>query len=847
MVTEQRLILAGISLVGCICCLSSVVAGEALKLTRDTAYWRGAQEKTPGAYLCRRPDITNLVVSCDRWPDCSDLRRFGLDAIRLSGAKTRHQEALAIWQWIRRVKISTNGQAPTDPFNLERDGGQANDAIKVLNVYGGHWCSGLGRITASVWRALGREGQALHRYSHGMGALFYRDQDKVYRSHLFDCNFGGYTLDRKKTRVLGPDDFSTDWYQWMYPWYYGETWPMPTHRVELSLRKGEKLQRIWGNWGKPFHDNINKECLNPPRSERGPYTPVYGNGRWSYSPDLTGPTWSNGLAAPQQGLAAGKLMPAAAGKTGIAIWHFRTPYITVESAVNLKAFRKTENDVLALSLSVDNGKTWKECWRAPADQTGQRDFLVKLDQKFKVVPRKWKVPKDFNSPFGRYAYRLKLEITAAGQPEDCRVESIDFQSLVQQNIFALPQLQPGRNKISVRGNLAQGAALQITYLWDDPAGQDRKNVTVLEKLPHTYEIIAAGKQWKDCRCKSINVEVIAASGQGNRISVKEKVVEVAEHPPVAPASESRLRWMRKLHGKKSPSVQEVNSWIALPGKAKKGLIWASELQSPKNFEAVRKAAFNVELCKTKLIKELALLALYNTDRQKARPLLLTIAADLEFKTGWRRDPKNPNTVEGAWMSGVCIIGQMAAQAGWKEFVPALVKALESKHCGDRNRMSILRSLISLAEPGDAVVVAAVRKSLAMEYAYMLTEAAELAGKIKDKGSIPRLRELLDHPFLVVRRRAAVALGRLGDTASAPKLRKSLFGIRKPEVLDHTKWGTTILFDENMRAAAARGLGEMGDGGSRPALEKALQGEPVPWVRLEIEAALHKIKAGKTSK
>jgi HEAT repeat protein len=194
------------------------------------------------------------------------------------------------------------------------------------------------------------------------------------------------------------------------------------------------------------------------------------------------------------------------------------------------------------------------------------------------------------------------------------------------------------------------------------------------------------------------------------------------------------------------------------------------------------------------------------------------------------------------MSGVCIIGQMAAASGWKEFVPVLVKALDSEYCGsERNRMSILRSLSALAESGDAAVIAAVRQSLAMEFPYMLNEAAELAGRLGDKESIPRLRELLDHPFLVVRRRAAVALGRLGDTASAPQLRESLSRIRKPEVLDHTRWGTRIWQDENMRAGAAEGLGEMRDPASAAALREALEREPVPWVREVMAEALKKIE------
>jgi hypothetical protein len=813
------------------------------KLTQDYAYWRGAYEKTPGPFLCVEPDAADVTVACDRWPDCSDLRRFGRDAIRLDGAETPHDRALAVWRWMRRVKSQTNGQAPTDPFHPERFDAQVNDPIKILNVYGAHWCSGLGRLTALIWRALGHEGHAVHRYSHGMAGLYYKDYDSVYRPHLFDCNFGGFTLDRTGRRVLTPDEFSTDYYMWMFPWYFGEPWPMPTHRVELALRRGEALRRAWGNWGKPFHDNISAEDDRGTRklSEKGPYPVTYGNGRWTYRPDLSTPAWTKGLAEPPKGLAGAKLQPERAGKPAAAVWHFRTPYIAVDTTVEMAAFRKTPGDELKLSLSVDEGKTWQPFWTAPADKTGRQTFTVALNDTFKVVPRKWKVPKDFVSTFGRYAYRLKLELVAADRPENCRVERIAFQTTVQHAIRSLPQLWPGKNRITVRGTLTDGAALRLTYVWDDPEGKGRKNVTVAETLPYTYEIIAAGGTWEDVVCKELLVEAVPATGAGNRTVVKEKPSEIQELPPLPPAKETRTRWVRPLHREKHPSAEQVIGWLGNRRAVKKGLLWASELGKPETFDAVRSVAFDRELCKIKGVKELAMVALFNVDREKSRPLLLTVARDSACKTGWKYDPKNPAVAEGHWMSGVCIVGQMAAEAGWKEFVPALIDALDSKHCGSRHRMSILRSVGALVEPGDEKVAKAVRESLAMKYPYMLAQAALVAGKIQDKESIPRLRELLDHSFLAVRRRAAVALGRLGDTASAPRLRESLFRIRSRDVLDHHKYGTEIWMDENMRAAAAEALGLMRDEASLSALRRALANEPVPWVREKIRQAIATIE------
>jgi hypothetical protein len=411
---------------------------------------------------------------------------------------------------------------------------------------------------------------------------------------------------------------------------------------------------------------------------------------------------------------------------------------------------------------------------------------------------------------------------------------------VQQAFRALPQLWPGKNAITLRGKLAKGAAVRVTYLWDDAAGKGRRNVTVAESLPHRYTILAAGKKWEDVVCRELLVETIAASGKGSRTLVREAPAE-ADAPDQPTVPDTRTRWQRKLARGKPPTVEQVVAWLGQPRTVRNGLVWASELADARTFDAVAAVAFDTELCKAKTVKELALVALYNIDPDKARPLLLKIANDRECKSGWKFDAKNPAVAEGHWMSGVCIIGQQAADAGWTEFVEPLARAMESKRCGDRHRMSLLRSLSELAGPGDSVAVAAIRESLAMSFPYMLTEAARAAGVVGDRESIPRLRELLDHSFLVVRRSAAVALGRLGDTASAPKLRKSLFTIRKRGLLDHHKYGTEIYYDENLRAAAAEGLGLMKDKASLPDLRRALANEPVPWVRDTIAAAIKAIE------
>lgn len=810
-------------------------------LSREYAYWRGEREVTPGPFLSRAPAATGVVVTCDRWPDTTDLRRFAEDAIRLSGARTQHEEALAVWRWIRRIKAQTNGDAPTEPFYERRSGCQVNDPIKILNVYGAHWCSGLGRTSGLIWRALGRRGECVHRTSHGMGGLFYRDQDDVERCHLFDVNFGGFTLDRDGRRVLTPDEFSTDFYQWMYCWYFGDPWPMPTHRMELALRQGESLSRLWGNVGKPYHDNIDPGADQRTRtaSEKGPYPITFGNGVWTYKPPLDTPAWLDGLAEKPVNLAAdGKLAPATAGQPASAVWRFRSPYIVVESEIEMLAHRTGARDGLRLLLSLDDGASWVECWRAPEGETGSKRLTVRLDRKFTVKPGDVPPPADLHSPFGRYAFRLKLELLAAERPGDCRIDEIVFRTTVQQALRALPQLWPGKNVIALRGELSQGSALRVTYVWDDPAGRQRRNVTVAESLPYSYEIQAGGARWEDCVCRELLVEALPATGQGSRTVVKESPAALTPLPPEPTAAETRTRWFRPGEKGRPPPLAECVKTVLtrdLKGMGR-ALTWLSELADPAGFEAARFAVFDPAIAGAKGMKEPALLALYNSDRAKARPVLLEVASGAE-KSPWRSSPTDPAVAGGAWLSGVCVIGQMAAAAGWKEFAPMLARACGSTHCNDQHRMSLMRSIAGLAPAADAAVLEAVRQSLAMRYPYMLAEAARAAGALGDAASLPRLRELTKHDFLVVRAASLVALARLGDRDSIPVMQESLVRIPEATTLDHFKYGVEIWFCEDLRAAAAEALGILADPATLPALEAAAANEPVAWVRDVIAKAV----------
>jgi HEAT repeat protein len=550
---------------------------------------------------------------------------------------------------------------------------------------------------------------------------------------------------------------------------------------------------------------------------------TYGNGRWSYTPDLTGSDWLQGLAEPPRGMAAGKLRTAAAGEAGAAVWHFRTPYIVADAEVELDLFRKSAKDTIRLLLSVDEGLTWRSVWECPAKVTGAARVTAAICDKYTVTAPQ-RPPEGFNSPFGRYAYLLKLELTANENPDDCRVAGIAFDTVVQHNLFALPLLQPGRNRISVRGGIAPGAALRVTYLWDDAAGQVRRNVTIVEQAPYSYEIVAAGNKWEDCRCRSLMVEAIAADGRGNRTEVKEVASSWNPLPALAPAIATRGRagWLVRADPAKLTPVAQCIADLADPGKRDGALKHLVEHRSPAAFEALKKIVYEERGTHHKAV---ALVTLFHSDRERAKAVFLDILEN-PGKVQWtdRAVRKGPRNGDEHWAETAALIGAMAVRAGWIETIPGQLKVLEHPVAGKASeaRYIIMRNFAACGDERVKKAVLAALRGRGEEASW----AALAAARIGAREALGDIRRLLAGGNLVVKERAARALGRLGDGESATALRK---------LLRHE--------DENLRAAGAAALGDLGAVGERDALLAALTAEPIDWVRSDMERAAARLRKG----
>jgi hypothetical protein len=216
------------------------------------------------------------------------------------------------------------------------------------------------------------------------------------------------------------------------------------HRALFSLRPGESLVREAGNRG--LHVNQREKADWDALKSRAPqgdlvylkdffpgYTGgVVGNGYHRYAPDLA----SGGLAAGAdvyENLTAGgspALHLKAGGKPGVAVVQLSSPYVYLGGRLTLKAFRKTDADHVAVSLSTNNGRTFSPLWSA--EKTGSSEAVVDLKERI----------------HRRYAYWLKIEITSE-MADGAGLDAFAVENDIQHAPRTLPWLGKGANTVTV--------------------------------------------------------------------------------------------------------------------------------------------------------------------------------------------------------------------------------------------------------------------------------------------------------------------------------------------------------------------------------------------------------------
>jgi hypothetical protein len=213
--------------------------------------------------------------------------------------------------------------------------------------------------------------------------------------------------------------------------------------MDYVLRRGETFTRWWkpqgGRWNhhpsyakKPFPRNIIEQEPRGPKCKHPSFTiHTHGNGRFVYSPDLTAKSHDfDGGVYDSRNVEPGRTGLTLKGPgEGYAVFEVRSPYVIVPLVGDLDTTGDDREASIVkiaaigamLSLSLDNGLTWKDL----GEGSGTFDLTPYVA--------------------GTYGYLLKISLR--GQPERAVVRSLEITTWVQVHPASLPSLRKGKNEM----------------------------------------------------------------------------------------------------------------------------------------------------------------------------------------------------------------------------------------------------------------------------------------------------------------------------------------------------------------------------------------------------------------
>jgi hypothetical protein len=400
-----------------------------------------------------------IRVTTDRTVDTGSLESIVRDVVRLSGAKTNDEKAVAIHTWLHHAIF--HGAYPTEKSP------QSVGPLKVIKVYGWGLCGGQHTVLKALFETAGWKVRYRGWDGHTTIEVFYDE-----RWHYFDVFLKCYYWTKDRKTIASQDEIRDDPSIVLDALKEGRTppdhylccgdtaegvvegiktsKPLPPSKPEdgwasvtgrdrgydpsLRLPQGATLRLEWkGEGGKvavggrTSHSCGNKDfrgdrTLGPVLEHYGPRS--HSNGTLIYAPDLTRgeEIVLSGAAAKPEGLVA-------AGPAS-AVFKLRLPVVFVGGKVEA-AF---DGGAGRLSLSSDGGKTWQ---------------AVESDDVTALVKQKYDV-------------RLKAEFSG-------KLTKLRFEATIEHNRSALPHLLPGKNAVTVEGNAS------VTYGWQEATAPEKRS------------------------------------------------------------------------------------------------------------------------------------------------------------------------------------------------------------------------------------------------------------------------------------------------------------------------------------------------------------------------------------
>jgi hypothetical protein len=430
---------------------------------------------------CTGGPSEGIKVTTDRTVDTGSLESIVRDVIRLSGARTNDEKAIAIHTWLHHAIFHNAYPVEKPPSSV--------GPLKVIRVYGWGLCGGEHTVLKALFETAGWEVRYRGWDGHTTIEVSYDG-----RWHYFDVFLKCYFWTKDRKTIAGQDDINQDPSIVLDALKEGRvpadhylccgdeaqgivdgcrtSKPLPVSRHEdgwasvtgrdqgylsslllppgATLRlewKGEPGQLAVGGQGKHScgtKDYRSDKALGPLLEHYGPR--CHSNGSFIYAPDFSRASEVSEIMLSGVQARAGKLV-AAEGR-GSAVFKLPLPYVYVSGHVET-AFDGGDG---TLSISVDGGKTWQPI--------SGGDVSPQVKQKYDV--------------------RVKAEFS--GSLSKFRLEAV-----VEHNRSSLPYLLPGKNQVAVSATgLASGAALTVTYAYQEATVPDPARRTRFEDRDVAY-------------------------------------------------------------------------------------------------------------------------------------------------------------------------------------------------------------------------------------------------------------------------------------------------------------------------------------------------------------------------
>ena len=356
------------------------------------------------------------------------------------------------------------------------------DEVKRVNIYGYSLCYDTSKGLSDLWRAAGLKVRQGFPNGHSLAEVYYEgdwhllDSDESILSLLRDnetiASEAQVVADHdlmKRTHTYGPlanDNRMTDESSAALLYWEGERAgeqpSLTRHNMDFTLRPGEAITWAW-NPGNRYHaqpftfaegdaENWNK---------RWRVIAHVMDGEMTYSPDLSKASTlqyltTEGVVRRSGGpLGDGLYLQ---GTKGTVVVPVKSAYPVVGGRVEVDFGRiDMDTESMDVSLSFDQGKTWKEVWLSvPSDYSRMYldldPFFVKTDA-------------------AHYDYLLRLTLASQAKLPAVALKGIYLRSTLEMAPLAMPGVGLGTNQFTFTEDNPGKSKVRITHTWNECAGE----------------------------------------------------------------------------------------------------------------------------------------------------------------------------------------------------------------------------------------------------------------------------------------------------------------------------------------------------------------------------------------